>query len=45
MDELKEASPEKKPSLLARAEKWIVKHSELLGVAARSGWQSSWSGY
>ena len=36
LDELKEASPEKKPSLLARAEKWIVKHSELLGVAAEA---------
>lgn len=32
MDELKEAQPEKKPSLLARAEKWIVKHKELLGT-------------
>ena len=34
MDELKEASPDKKPTLLARAEKWIVKHKELLGVGA-----------
>jgi hypothetical protein len=34
MDELKEASPEEKHSILARAEKWIVKHKELLGVGA-----------
>ena len=34
MDELKESSPEKRPSLLARAEKWILKHKELLGVGA-----------
>jgi hypothetical protein len=34
MDELKEAQPEKKPLLLGRAEKWIVKHKELLGVGA-----------
>jgi hypothetical protein len=36
MDELKEAQPEKKPSLLARAEKWIVKHKEVLGVATEA---------
>ena len=36
MDELKEASHEKRPSLLARAEKWIVKHKELLGAAAEA---------
>jgi hypothetical protein len=36
MDELKEASPEKKPSLLARAEKWIVKHKEILDVAVEA---------
>jgi hypothetical protein len=34
MDELTEAQPEKKPSLLVRAEKWIVKHKELLGTGA-----------
>lgn len=32
MDELKIASPQQKPSLMKRAEKWIVKHKELLGV-------------
>jgi len=34
MDELKEAAPEKKSSLLASAEKWIVRHKELLGGVA-----------
>jgi hypothetical protein len=33
MDELKEAPPEKKPSLIKRGEDWIVKHKELLGAA------------
>jgi hypothetical protein len=36
MDELKDAPPEKKPSLLASAEKWIVKHKELLGAGAEA---------
>jgi hypothetical protein len=36
MDELKEAPAEKRPSLLARAEKWIVKHKELLGAGAEA---------
>jgi hypothetical protein len=36
MDELKEAPTEKKSSLLERAEKWIVKHKDLLGVAAEA---------
>jgi len=34
MDELKNAAPEKKPSLIERAEKLIVKHKEALGAAA-----------
>jgi len=34
LDELKEAPPEKKPSLIARGEAWIVKHKELLGTGA-----------
>jgi hypothetical protein len=33
MDELKEAPPDKKPSLLKRGEDWIVKHKDLLGAA------------
>ena len=36
MDELKDAPPEKRPTLLARAEKWIVKHKELLGAGAEA---------
>jgi AbiTii len=36
MDELKEAPPEKKPSLIARGEQWIIKHKELLGAAAEA---------
>ena len=36
MDELKDASPEKKPSLIKRGEDWIVKHKELLGVAGEA---------
>jgi hypothetical protein len=36
MDDLKDAPPEKKPSLMARAEKWIVKHKELLGAGAEA---------
>ena len=36
MDELKEATPEKKPSLLKRGEDWIVKHKELLGAGAEA---------
>lgn len=34
MDELKEAPPEKKSSLLKRGEDWIIKHKELLGTGA-----------
>jgi hypothetical protein len=34
LDKLKTATPEKKPSLMARAEKWLVKHKEALGVGA-----------
>jgi hypothetical protein len=34
MDELKTAPPEKKPSLIARGEKLILKHKEALGAAA-----------
>jgi len=36
MDELKETPPEKRPSLMARAEKWIVRHKDLLGTAAEA---------
>ena len=36
MDELKDASPEKRPSLAVRAEEWIVKHKELLGAGAEA---------
>lgn len=36
MDELKDAPPDKKPSLVARAEQWIVKHKELLGAGAEA---------
>jgi len=36
MDELKEAPPEKKPSLLKRGEDWIVKHKELLEAAGEA---------
>jgi hypothetical protein len=36
MDELKEAPVEKRASLVARAEKWIVKHKELLGAGAEA---------
>lgn len=36
MDELKEAPPEKKPSLLKRGEEWIVKHKEFLGAGAEA---------
>jgi len=36
MDDLKEAPPEKKPSLLKRGEDWIVKHKELLGAGAEA---------
>jgi len=34
MDELKEAAPEKKPSLLQRGEELIVRHKDTLGAAA-----------
>ena len=34
MDELKETPHDKRPSLLARAEKWIVKHKGALGAGA-----------
>ena len=34
LDELTTAPPDKKPSLIARAEGWIVKHGPLLGAAA-----------
>jgi hypothetical protein len=34
MDELRETPHDKRPSLLARAEKWIVKHKGLLGAGA-----------
>ena len=34
LDELKTAPPDKKPSLIARAESWVVKHGPLLGTAA-----------
>jgi hypothetical protein len=36
MDELKDAPPEKKPSLIKRGEEWIVKHKEFLGAAAEA---------
>lgn len=36
MDELKEALPANKASLLKGAEDWIVKHKELLGTAAKA---------
>lgn len=36
MDELKEALPEKRASLLKRGEDWIVKHKEPLGRAAET---------
>jgi hypothetical protein len=36
MDELKEAPPERKASLLKRAEDWIVKHKSLLGAGAEA---------
>jgi len=36
MDELKEASPDKKLSLLKRGEDWIVKHKEILGAGAEA---------
>jgi hypothetical protein len=31
LDELKQATPEKRPSLLARAEKWLGEHKEIMG--------------
>jgi hypothetical protein len=34
MDELKEALPEKKPSLIERGEKWIIRHKDILGAGA-----------
>ena len=34
MDELKAAEPSKKPSLLERGEKWVVKHEKFLGASA-----------
>jgi AbiTii len=36
VDELKEAPPEKKQSLLKRGEDWIVKHKALLGAAGEA---------
>lgn len=36
MDELKTAPTDKKPSLLKRAEKWVIEHKELLGAAAEA---------
>jgi hypothetical protein len=33
VDELKNAPPDKKPSLIAKGEKWIVKHKDFLGAA------------
>jgi hypothetical protein len=36
MDELKDASPEKKAPLLKRGEDWIIKHKELLGAGAEA---------
>jgi hypothetical protein len=36
MDEMKEAPPEKKPSLVKRGEDWIVAHKELLGTAGEA---------
>jgi hypothetical protein len=36
MDELNDAPPEKKISLIKRGEDWIVKHKELLGTAAEA---------
>jgi hypothetical protein len=36
MDELKDAPPEKRPSLIERGEKWILKHKELLGAGAEA---------
>jgi hypothetical protein len=34
MDALKAAPPDRKPSLLERGEKWLVKHEEALGASA-----------
>jgi hypothetical protein len=34
MDELKDAPPDKKPSIIKRGEDWIVKHKDALGAAA-----------
>ena len=34
MDALKEASPEKKPSLIKRGEDWLVRHKDSLGALA-----------
>ncbi len=36
LDELKTAPPEKKPSLIARAEGWLVKHGPALGTGAEA---------
>jgi hypothetical protein len=36
MDELKDAPPENKKSMLQRGEEWIVKHKELLGTGAET---------
>jgi hypothetical protein len=36
VDEMKDAPPEKKTPLLARAEAWVVKHKELLGVGVEA---------
>ena len=36
MDELKDAPPDKKPSLIKRGKAWVVKHKGLLGTAAEA---------
>lgn len=36
LDELKDATPDKKPSLLKRGEAWFVRHKDLLGTAAEA---------
>jgi hypothetical protein len=36
MDEMKDAAPEKKKTLLQRAEAWVVKHKDLLGAGAEA---------
>ena len=36
MDELKDAPPDKRSSLIARGKEWIVKNKELLGATAEA---------